>query len=133
MRVPIRPLVLASLLLTPCACRPAPSSVDVAASVPRRGSPCEDLAQAFYLVALRRDRGESERAQLRAIEESLQSPFVTRDDEAREGLARVIGYVYRNPDASPGDLRRRVLAHCTTNERGEVVLGGRWAEAEGAP
>jgi hypothetical protein len=124
--IPVRTLALAGALVLLCACQSSPRTVDVAASVPRRGTPCEELAHSFYVVAVRRDRGESRKEQVEAAEASAQSPFVRDADGSVGALKRVIGFVYRNPDASPAEIRSQVTEHCTTNERGQVVLGRPW-------
>ena len=126
MPIPVRTLALAGAIAQLCACQTSPRAVDVAASVPRSGTPCEELAHTFYVVAARRDRGESQKEQIEAAEASTLSPFVRDGGRSVGALKRVIGFVYRNPDAAPAEIRGQVEEHCFTNERGQVVLGRPW-------
>jgi hypothetical protein len=60
------------------------------------------------------------------VRESVDNPFVTRPDETRQHLLRVVDLVYRRSDASPREIQAIVLDGCVVDEEGRAVVRTSW-------
>lgn len=93
-----------------------------APSIPVPGNVCQDLAQAFLVVARYRDQGRSRRDQEKMIRESIRTPFVSDPERAQQQLLRIVDVVYRAADASPEEIESGVLDHCVVDDQGQAVV-----------
>ena len=85
----------------------------------RQGSDrCMDLAYLFYVLAEYELRGESRESQRGWV---LDEFGASHQRVEADLLERALDFVYAS-DASPVQIRRQVLSHCSVDEQGRVVI-----------
>lgn len=116
--------LLIALTMAQLACQaPTPKQAEPSTPLsPAVEGACDGLAYVFFVVAEKRDRGETRDAQIRMAQESVQNRFTDDPEQALADLVRVIDAVYRRPGQSARDLEASVRDDCVENELGQAVL-----------